>query len=123
MLCHVSNMVALRIHDHISIRLLKPKEQVHHLNLSLYDKAGVCQELRGRVLRLNDSPFIFGDMDGREEVIMGRICSCKGFGHGGKFGRFRCLHWGLQRGILWVGGGIRSAAGRRGLVAQWISVY
>jgi hypothetical protein len=100
MLCHISNMIALRIHDHVSIRLFKPKEQVHHLNLSLYDKAGVRQELCGRVLPSNDSPFIFRDMDGREKVIMGRICSCKGFGYGGKFGRFRCSRWGLRRGVL-----------------------
>jgi hypothetical protein len=62
MFCHVSHMVTLRVHDNISICLLKAKEQVHHLNLSLYDKPRVRQELRGRMMRPNDRSFIFGDM-------------------------------------------------------------
>ena len=33
--CHVSDMVAVRIQDHVFIGLLKAEEDVHHLNLPL----------------------------------------------------------------------------------------
>jgi hypothetical protein len=50
MFCHVSNQVTLRVHDYVSICLLEAQEQVHHLNLSLYDQAGGGQKLCRRML-------------------------------------------------------------------------
>jgi hypothetical protein len=45
----------------------------------LYNQARVCQELRCRMLRLDDRPFIFGNIHRREEVVMGRVCRSESF--------------------------------------------
>jgi hypothetical protein len=42
MFCYVSNQITLRIYNYVSVYLLKAQEQVHHLDLSLYNQARVC---------------------------------------------------------------------------------
>src|SRR5947207_12439732 len=79
MFCHISNQITLRIHNHVSVCLLKAQEQIHHLDLSLYNEARVCQELRCRMLRLDDRPFIFRNIHRRKEIVMRRICPGEGF--------------------------------------------
>ena len=110
MLCHISNVFALSVHYHVSVGLLKAKEQIHHLNLPLHDKARVCEELCRRVLRPDDCPFIFGDMDGREKIVVGRICSGEGLRHRGRLWRFGLAARKLRRGILRAGRGIGRSA-------------
>lgn len=47
--CHVSNMIALRIHDDILVGLLKPQHHIHKLKLSRDHDARMPEDARGRV--------------------------------------------------------------------------
>jgi hypothetical protein len=78
---HVANMIAMRIHDDISIGLFESQEHVHHLYLPLYHQARVGQEGGGGVSFLENSIWIIWDMDWGEEVVLRRGGCSKSIGY------------------------------------------
>lgn len=77
LLCEISNVVSVRIHDDIAIRLLKAHEDIHHLQLPLDDEGRVIEESHGWVGFLEDGMRVFGYMNRCNEVVFG-------IGRGGK---------------------------------------
>ena len=69
LLCQIANVIALRIHDDISVGLLEAHQDVHHLKLSLDDNRGVGQYACGRVIWSQDSMIVFWDMDRGEKRV------------------------------------------------------
>ena len=67
LLGQVSDVVTVRIHDYIAVRLLESHEDVHHFELALHDKRGVVEEAHGRVALLEDCIRIFWHVDRRDE--------------------------------------------------------
>ena len=65
MLGHISNVVSLRIHNDISIRLLEAEKDVHHLKLPLYNESGLCKDRSRWVALFENGIGIFGNMDRR----------------------------------------------------------
>lgn len=62
---HIANMVSLRIHDDVFVRLLESQHHVHQLQLSLHDDGGVDQNTRGRMSLVENAMRVFGDVDWR----------------------------------------------------------
>ena len=62
MLGHVAYMIALWVHDHVSVGLLEAEEDVHHLNLALDHDARLLEEGGGRVVRLENRSGVFWDV-------------------------------------------------------------
>lgn len=75
---HVAQMLAPGIHDHVFIRLLEAQHQIHHFHPALDHDGGVGQDLGGRVARVEDAMGIFGQMDGSEEIVFGRVGVAEG---------------------------------------------
>ncbi len=62
---HESNLFPMRIQYDIFIRLLKADQDVHKLQLPLYDDARVRQDVGCWMLCIEHVIGVFGDMDGR----------------------------------------------------------
>lgn len=68
LLCHVTYCLASSIHDDIFICLLKAEENVHHLDLPLYDQRAVVEQRHGRMVLAKDTVWIVWHIDGGKEI-------------------------------------------------------
>ena len=63
LLRHKSNMLSLRIHDHVFVRLLESHHHIHELELSCHHYGGVCQYAGGGVFLVKHAIWVFRDVD------------------------------------------------------------
>ena len=64
-LCHIPNVIPLRIHNDVFVRLLKSQHHVHQLQLPLHDNGGVDQDARRRMFLVENAIRVFGNVDWR----------------------------------------------------------
>src|SRR5690348_3916882 len=78
MLGHISHVVSLRVHDHVSICLLEPQKQVHHLQLPLDDEPRLRQDICCWMLRVEDCIGILRDVDWCKQIVVCWVHLCEG---------------------------------------------
>ena len=89
----------MRVHYHIAICLLKAHQHVHHLQLPLHDKGRVLEDAHGGMRFFDDAMGVFGDVDGRNEGVLGIRCGGESVGYGFDAGRW-FLRWQRRRGLV-----------------------
>lgn len=77
MFSHIADVVSLRIQDHITIGLLEAEKDIHHLDLPLDHNAGLLEQCCGRMIRLEDSSRVFGDVNRCEQAVVRGLCLSK----------------------------------------------
>lgn len=73
-LCHKSDVITVRIHDDIFVRLLKTQHNIHELQLPRHYYGRIRQYAGGRVLLVENAMRVFWDVDWREEVVGVGLC-------------------------------------------------
>jgi hypothetical protein len=88
LLCQIANVVAMRIHDDISIQLLEAHEDVHHLKLPLNNERRVVEESHDGMGFFENAMRVFWYVYGRNEAVFAVRRSCECVRHGFDFGGF-----------------------------------
>ena len=78
---HESDVLSLRIHDHVFVGLLKAHHDVHELQLPSHNYSGVGKDAGGRMLLIEYAIRIFRDVDWGEKVVCFGIRIMQGVGY------------------------------------------
>jgi hypothetical protein len=74
MLGHVSHVISMRIHNDVSICLLEAKENVHHLDLPLYNEARLREDICRRMGGFDNCIGILRDVDRCQKIVRRIFC-------------------------------------------------
>lgn len=70
LLCQVSNVIAMGVHDDVAICLFKAHENIHHLKLPLYNERRIVKKAHGGVGLFEDRMRVFGHINRSYEVVL-----------------------------------------------------